>query len=48
VISELLALTEEIGGPVDRYDEKPASAVLLLGLRAAFPCSDTEPQLAQR
>ena len=48
VTAELFALTEEIGGPVDRYDDKPASAVLLLGLRAAFPCSDGEPQLAQR
>jgi hypothetical protein len=48
VIAELLALTEEIGGPADRYDDKPASAVLLLGLRAAFPCSDAKPQVAQR
>jgi len=48
VTAELLALTEEIGGSVDRYDDKPASAVLLLGLRAAFPCSDSEPRLAQR
>jgi hypothetical protein len=48
VIAELFALTEEIGGSLDRYDEKPASAVLLLGLRAAFPCRDGKPQLAQR
>jgi len=48
VTAELFALTEKIGGPVDRYDDRPASAVLLLGLRAAFPCSDSEPQLAQR
>jgi hypothetical protein len=48
VTSELFALTEEIGGSLDRYDEKPASAVLLLGLRAAFPCPDGTPQLAQR
>lgn len=48
VTAELLALTKEIGGPLDRYDDKPASAVLLLGLRAAFPCPDTGPQLAQR
>ena len=48
VTAELFALTEELGGPVERYAEEPASAVLLLGLRAAFPCSATEPQLAQR
>ena len=48
VTAELLALTEELGGPVERYAEEPASAVLLLGLRAAFPCSATKPQLAQR
>jgi hypothetical protein len=49
VTAELSALTEQIGGPVNRYDDKPASAVLLLGLRATFPCEDTEePQLAAR
>jgi len=48
VTSQLFALTEEIGGALDRYDEKPASAVLLLGLRAAFPCPGSSPQLAQR
>jgi hypothetical protein len=48
VSAELLALTKEIGGPLDRYDDKPASAVLLLGLRAAFPCPAAGPQLAQR
>ena len=48
VTGELFALTRQIGGPVDRYDDKPASAVLLLGLRAAFPCPTSGPQLAQR
>ena len=48
VTAELFSLTEELGGPVERYAEEPASAVLLLGLRAAFPCSATEPQLVQR
>src|ERR687891_653508 len=38
VTEELFGLTEEIGGSLDRYDDKPASLVLLLGLRAAFPC----------
>jgi hypothetical protein len=46
--SELFSLTEEIHGPLDRYDDKPASQVLLLGLRAAFPCADHGPYLAQR
>jgi hypothetical protein len=48
VTAELFALTEQVGGLEDRYDDKPASAVLLLGLRAAFPCEDAEPRLAQR
>lgn len=48
VTAELFALTEQIGGHQDRYDDKPASAVLLLGLRATFPCEDATPQLAQR
>jgi hypothetical protein len=48
VLSELFALTEEIGDSLDRYADKPASAVLLLGLRAAFPCPESKPQLAQR
>ena len=48
VTAELLALTEEIGGPPDRYHDEPASAVLLLGLRAAFPCAEQARQLAQR
>jgi hypothetical protein len=42
-------LTEEVGEALDRYDDKPASLVLLLGLRAAFPCDpDDRPKLAQR
>jgi hypothetical protein len=48
VTGELFALTEEIGGPPNRYDDKPASLVLLLGLRAAFPCDEQESVLAQR
>jgi hypothetical protein len=46
VTGELIALTKEVGGALDRYDDRPASAVLLLGLRAAFPCD--RQQLAQR
>lgn len=38
VIDQLLDLTKKIGGPADRYDDRPASDVLLMGLRAAFPC----------
>jgi hypothetical protein len=42
-------LTAEVGEALDRYDDKPASLVLLLGLRAAFPCDpDDYPKLAQR
>ena len=48
VTAELIALTKQIGGSLDRYDDQPASAVLLLGLRAAFPCPDAAPRLAQR
>lgn len=48
VTAELFALTEKIGASPDRYDDRPASAVLLLGLRAAFPCPDDRSQLAQR
>ena len=48
VTSELYALTKELDRPLDRYDDKPASQVLLLGLRAAFPCADHGPHLAQR
>jgi hypothetical protein len=48
VTSQLFALTQEIHGPLDRYNDRPASQVLLLGLRAAFPCPDRGPHLAQR
>ena len=48
VTGELFALTKEVGGSLDRYDDKPASAVLLLGLRAAFPCEEAGSRLAQR
>jgi hypothetical protein len=48
VTSQLFALTQELQGPLDRYNDRPASQVLLLGLRAAFPCPDRGPHLAQR
>lgn len=48
VTDELFALTAATGGPLERYDDKPASLVLLLGLRAAFPCSEDDATLAQR
>ena len=49
VTDELLGLPEETSEPLDRYHDKPASLVLLLGLRAAFPCDpDGHPKLAQR
>ena len=47
VTAELIALTKETGDSLERYDDRPASAMLLLGLRAAFPC-DRDRQLAQR
>ena len=43
---ELLALTDEIGADLDRYDDRPAAEVLLLGLRAAFPCQGEGPTLS--
>lgn len=46
VVEELLGLTEKIGGSPERYDERPASEVLLLALRAAFPCSASPATLA--
>jgi hypothetical protein len=48
VTSELFAPTQEIDGELARYDDEPASQVLLLGLRAAFPCTSHGPHLAQR
>jgi hypothetical protein len=46
VIEELLALTETIGSSPERYDERPASEVLLLAVRAAFPCGSSPATLA--
>jgi hypothetical protein len=48
VTDRLLGLPEQVGGAPDRYDDQPASLVLLLGLRAAFPCSGDGARLAQR
>jgi hypothetical protein len=49
VTDQLFGLPEEIGGSLDRYDDKPASLVLLLGLRAAFPCGpEDQAKVAQR
>jgi hypothetical protein len=49
VTDQLFGLTQEIGESLDRYDDKPASLVLLLGLRAAFPCDpDDRTKVAQR
>ena len=49
VTDQLFGLTEASGEPLGAYDEKPASLVLLLGLRAAFPCDpDGQAKLAQR
>jgi len=48
VTAELRALTSELGDSLERYADQPASAVLLLGLRAAFPCHDAARRLARR
>jgi hypothetical protein len=48
VTDRLLERPEGIGGPRHRYDDEPASLVLLLGLRAAFPCGEDRARLAQR
>jgi hypothetical protein len=49
VTDQLSGLTEQAGESLVRYDDKPASLVLLLGLRAAFPCDpDGHAKLAQR
>jgi hypothetical protein len=49
VTDQLSGLTGATGGSLDRYDGQPASLVLLLGLRAAFPCDpDGHTNLAQR
>lgn len=39
---------EGTGGRFDRYHDQPASLVLLLGLRAAFPCDREGARVAQR
>lgn len=38
VTEELLELTKEIGTTPERYHDRPASEVILLALRAGFPC----------
>ena len=48
VTDALFELTAASGDPLDRYEDKPASFVLLLGLRATFPCGEDDPTLAQR
>jgi hypothetical protein len=49
VTDRLSLLTEETGLSLDNYGDEPASLVLLLGLRAAFPCDpDAHAKLAQR
>jgi hypothetical protein len=48
VTSQLSTLNRDVNGPLDRYKDRPASQVLLLGLRVAFPCPDHGPHLAQR
>lgn len=40
ISEDLLTLTKEIGASPARYDDQPASEVLLLGLRTTFPCAD--------
>ena len=49
VTDQLFGRPEQTGESLDRYDHEPASLVLLLGLRAAFPCgSDDRTKVAQR
>lgn len=38
VVEELLELTKEVGTTPERYHDRPASEVILLALRAGFPC----------
>jgi hypothetical protein len=47
VTDALFQLGAGAGGAVDDYEDEPASLILLLGLRAAFPCADGAA-LAQR
>ena len=49
VTDQLFAPADQTGGSLDRYADEPASLVLLLGLRAAFPCEpDDGAKVAQR
>jgi hypothetical protein len=48
VSEEVLALGAEAGVSLERYADQPASAVLLIGLRAVFPCTELPATLAQR
>jgi hypothetical protein len=49
VTDQLFGLAEAGGEPLEAYDDKPGSLVLLLGLRAAFPCDpDGQAKVAQR
>jgi hypothetical protein len=49
VTDQLFELTEQAGESLDRYGDQPASLVLLLGLRAAFPCDpDNRAKVAER
>jgi len=46
VTDELLALSKQIGGTAERFHDRPASEVLLLGLRAACPCTEANGTLS--
>ena len=48
VTDRLLELPKQTGGAPGGYDDEPASLVLLLGLRAAFPCGKDGARVAQR
>lgn len=43
---ELMHATDALGADPSRYDDKPASEALLLGLRTAFPCDAGEHTLS--
>lgn len=40
LVDALLDLVKAAGAEPDRYDDRPASEVLLMALRAAYPCGD--------
>ena len=40
LVDELLNLIKAAGADPDHYDDRPASEVLLMALRAAYPCGD--------